>query len=348
MTRAPNGDDQTDAPTDDPPHGHIDCEGLAMGVHDDLSGDEYHADPSLSSTLVRAADKSVDHYLHKLDDDSDSEAMRLGRLVHAAVLEPKRFEAEYIDAHPPERPGDDSWKPKHLETAALLVEHGGIGGGSDFEAVAEHHSKGYTASTYEKYAGKDGFDALVSHYADHDYDPDKDVDSDTLEEVLTIRDSVREHPKVRGGLLSGGHAERSHVWQWGDMPVRARCRPDYCQPFAGGVLLADLKTTSRSLGWWKRRGVWKRRGHQQAAWYTRGVEQTTGKAVTHFVYVVVQTKPPYDVQIVQQPDEALEAGHAANADAVDSIVNYWHDPTQYTGSSKRIETLDFPNWMQGD
>lgn len=331
--------------TDDKPHGHIDRDGLEPGVYDDIPSDEYHDDPSLSSTLIREASKSIDHYLHRLDESPDSSAMRMGRLIHCAVLEPERWQSEYVGAQPPERPGDKSWQDKHLETAALLVEHGGIGGGSDFGAVAEHHSKGYTASTYEKYAGKDGFDALLDHYGSHDYDPDTAVDADTLEEVCRIRDAVREHPKVRGGLLSGGTAEQTHVWQWGDQPVKCRARPDYQQPFGGDRLVVDLKTTGRSLGYWKRRAVWQRRYYQQAAHYVRGVEQTTGETVSHFVFVVVQTEPPYPVEVYRLDREALERGTEANAEAIREIVGYWRDPQKFTGTTKQIETLECPNWI---
>lgn len=326
--------------TDHKPHGHLDRDGLKLGVHDDISETEYHDDPSLSSTLIREASTSIDHYLHALEDDSDSEAMRLGRLVHCAVLEWGRFAKQYLDApEPPVDVGDMYWR--HQETAELMAEGHDAPSISDEIGVKADTVRGYMDDEQE-------VQKLYEFLREYpDYDPDSRPDEETLDEVQRIAESVRQHPKIRGGLLSGGHAERTHVWQWGDWPVRCRARPDYDQPgpVGGGRLLVDLKTTGRSLGYWKRRAVWQRRYHQQAAWYRQAVERTTGETVTGFLFVAVQTKPPYPVEIYQLGADALDRGHEQNAEAVQQIVEYWRDPDRFTGTQQQIETLNCPQWI---
>lgn len=56
--------------------------------------DVYHAGPGVSSTELKEILRSPAHYRATLEAEKDSEALRFGRLVHMAVLEPERFQEE--------------------------------------------------------------------------------------------------------------------------------------------------------------------------------------------------------------------------------------------------------------
>lgn len=74
---------------------------LPIGLVRGMPADEYHADPSVSNTMLSAMNKSPAHCwaLH-LDPNRSSQeptpAMLAGTMTHAAILEPAAFDARYI------------------------------------------------------------------------------------------------------------------------------------------------------------------------------------------------------------------------------------------------------------
>ena len=61
-----------------------------------VPADAYHAGPGISSTGLKELLKSPAHFRAYLEDDRDTDAMRLGRLAHLKLLEPDVFEATCI------------------------------------------------------------------------------------------------------------------------------------------------------------------------------------------------------------------------------------------------------------
>ena len=60
-----------------------------------MTPDEYSALPGVNFSTLKYMDKSPAHYLYALKNPkADTAAMRLGRAVHMAILEPERFELE--------------------------------------------------------------------------------------------------------------------------------------------------------------------------------------------------------------------------------------------------------------
>lgn len=74
--------------------------GIAPGIYYDLSAEEYHADPALSSSGIKTLLKSPLKYWHSspLNPDrksEDSQAMKMGRAFHTMLLEPEKFREEF-------------------------------------------------------------------------------------------------------------------------------------------------------------------------------------------------------------------------------------------------------------
>lgn len=70
------------------------------GVHD-IENDEYHSSMGLSRSALMEFKRSPFHYWHKHLADTDnrvepSSAMVMGNLVHTMVLEPHKFDAEFV------------------------------------------------------------------------------------------------------------------------------------------------------------------------------------------------------------------------------------------------------------
>ena len=72
---------------------------MKPGMYPDISNEDYHAGPGLSSSGVKQILKSPLHYKHQYIDGNKSggsAAMALGTIVHTLVLEPSLFDDEYV------------------------------------------------------------------------------------------------------------------------------------------------------------------------------------------------------------------------------------------------------------
>ena len=69
------------------------------GIYRDISNSEYHSGEGLASSHLRELLRSPLHYITRVNTPSkETPAMKLGTAVHCAILEPERFEIEYIEA----------------------------------------------------------------------------------------------------------------------------------------------------------------------------------------------------------------------------------------------------------
>src|SRR5699024_4433160 len=125
----------------------------------------YHKHPAHGSTAVRAALKSIAHFRHHQATELEpTAAMRLGSAVHCAVLEPERFEVEFI---PPTCPVDvDAMNYRHRDAAKMLAEGATLATIADALRVKE--------ATAAKYLDMPDVQVLAEHYREH---PPKDAPS---------------------------------------------------------------------------------------------------------------------------------------------------------------------------
>lgn len=90
-----------------------------------LTASDYHAHPAISKSQLDMIAKSPAHFKAHLDGEierTETPAMRLGTALHCAVLEPERFELEYVAA--PDF-GDGRTKAAKEAKAAFEAEHAG-------------------------------------------------------------------------------------------------------------------------------------------------------------------------------------------------------------------------------
>ena len=91
------------------------------GVYHNLPAEQYHASPRLSRSRLAAILKSPAHF--QAYAPRATQAMRRGSAIHAAVLEPDRFEHEYV--FPPTDKIDRRTKAGRAEWDAFLAEANG-------------------------------------------------------------------------------------------------------------------------------------------------------------------------------------------------------------------------------
>lgn len=72
---------------------------IKQGIYYDLPNNEYHSCEGISKSSLDLIHRSPAHYIASLESPTEeTPAMILGSAVHAAILEPDRFEEDYIVA----------------------------------------------------------------------------------------------------------------------------------------------------------------------------------------------------------------------------------------------------------
>jgi exodeoxyribonuclease VIII len=157
-------------------------------------------------------------------------------------------------------------------------------------------------------------------------------------QVQAIAESVRNHPRARV-LLSQGQPEVSVFSKLNGTLVK--CRPDWLRD--DGIIV-DLKTTQDASPAEFARSAWKYRYHVQAAFYT-DVCLSAGIAVRSFVFVAVETKPPYLVACYVLNPLDLELGREAYRRDLDTYQRCVYTG-EWPGYSEDIKTLELPAWAR--
>lgn len=119
------------------------------------------------------------------------------------------------------------------------------------------------------------------------------ADVDAAVEAARVQIAVSELPE----LFVGGHAERTLIWR-DDAGVTWRARPDWMPDDTR--ILADLKTTQGSAEpeAWARGPLLAHGCDLQAALGLRGAAALLGPGERTFVFVVLETTPPYALSLV--------------------------------------------------
>ena len=171
----------------------------------------------------------------------------------------------------------------------------------------------------------------------------KIVKEDEFAEIKEMANAVFSHP-VAGPLIESALKEvsafskKDGVW--------TKQRMDFIP--AAERVVGDLKTTkdanpksfSKSIGSY---------GYaQQAAWYIDGARRL-GMDVSRFLYVVVETVPPYLVQIYSLHEGDIELGRKQNEAAFRAILacresNNW--PAYQSGKTPLV--VGMPEWARYD
>lgn len=121
------------------------------------------------------------------------------------------------------------------------------------------------------------------------------------ESIKGMRNAVHSH-RVASQLLESGEAERVYKWTDLDTFAECKCRVDWQND---GVIV-DLKTTDDASASGFARSARRFRYDVQAAFYSDGIEQATGKRPEAFIFIAVEKSPPYGVGIYTINPESIE------------------------------------------
>ena len=221
--------------------------------------------------------------LHALTDKSETtDAMILGSAIHCAILEPERFEREFITL-----PDDAPRRP----------------------TSAQVNAKKPSEDSIKQIAWWKDFDAFA--------DGKTILDKNDLATVMGMKEAVLSHP-LASQMLSGGEAEYSYYSKDPVTGIETKCRPDY---HAGGSLI-DIKSTSDASFEGFAKQIGNLAYHLQAAFYLDVFNQSQGTNYTDFHFIAVENKAPYAVAIYRLDENHIEAGRKAYRKAMDRYAEF--------------------------
>jgi exodeoxyribonuclease VIII len=264
------------------------------GVYD-LPNNTYHSGPGISKSGLDKIHRCPAWFRHCLDNPPEqTAAMRLGSAVHTAVLEPEKFDAEFVVA-----PVVDKRTKKGKEQWAEFCE----------------------AS-----AGKD---VLTGQEG---------------ETIQRIRDAVFAHPAARACLQVPGQAEKSVFWRDSATDELCKCRPDW---WRNDGIIVDLKTTRDAAPESFSKSAYQYRYHVQAGYYMDGLELATGERPRGFVFIAVETAPPYLVSVYAADDQMVLFGQVQYRKDLD-LYAQCKAKNMWPGFPEEVLSLHLPPWAKRD
>lgn len=278
----------------------------APGWYKDLSNDEYHGSAGYSSSQVKKLVEQTPAHLRQSFSDhrEPTPNMQLGTAVHSLVLEPEKFDQDMAVA--PEV--NKRTKAGREEWLAFEAEHAG-------KAII----------TPEQY--------------------------DTARRMA---DSVMAQP-MAAALLSDVVTESSVYWWYRTMDpdddskfrTMLKVRPDaICR---NQSVIIDLKTAVDATITGFQRSIMKYYYHVSAAMYLEGVnqcrpllEEMRHFAYTNFVFICVESTPPYLSAVYDLAPEALDIGKQLYRRALHKLDAAPRE--NWPGLPEEIRVIELPGW----
>lgn len=304
---------------------------MKPGIYEDLPAEEYHASDAVSRSGLTQIERSIDHYREYVANGiGDSKALRTGTAIHTAILEPERFQHEYIDAQIPDECGG---MYQGYKTTAELVSQG-----LDAEKIAKRTKT--KLKTIEKHLERDDVMALIDHYEKFPPGSTPEIEPDELDTALRCRDAVAEHPTA-SQILTDGSPEMSHFWEDTETGILCKCRPDWQR--SDGILV-DVKSASDATPEAFQRSLHRYQYYVQAPFYLDGVSATTGSDYEKFLFIVVETGSVPGVRIYDLDDYAIERGRDDYRRYLDELHKAQTVEDYWTGYPTEIESISLPKW----
>lgn len=170
------------------------------------------------------------------------------------------------------------------------------------------------------------------------------ISSDMLWEIRQMAESVNREPMAV--KLLNGEKEKPFFWTDELTGEQCKCRVDVLNLNLSQPIIVDVKTTENASTDAFIRSAIKYGYDFQAAMYSEGVEKNIDKKPL-FVFVTVEKKPPYAVNILQADELLIKRGF----DLFREFIGTYHWCKEndnwygYMGQSNQINNLALPAWL---
>lgn len=277
------------------------------GWYKGLTDDQYHGSFGFSSSQIKVLLKQTPAHLRQqlTETSEDTAATALGGAVHAMLLQPERYN----------------------DLVAVLPKlnlRSSIDRGVRDDFVAEHAGKSIITDAQKATAER-----MVESVLSHDY-------------ARTLLTDIVPESSVYWWYTSTDLDENGEPFR-----VMTKVRPDALS--IGHPVIVDLKTARDATFTGFQKAILEHGYHVSAAMYQQGINQCTPLleelrhyAYTTFVFVVVESQPPYPVAVYELSPEFLELGKSQFRRAMrilrDARTNDW------PAFPNEIRVIDPPPW----
>lgn len=174
------------------------------------------------------------------------------------------------------------------------------------------------------------------------------IDEETMQTLCDMRDSLYATPFVKK-LINGEH-EKSFFWEDSTCGIPCKCRPDSFGKINGNHIIVDLKTCSDAETSAFMRDSQKFGYDIQAAHYCEGLKQIYGEDFS-FVFIAVEKKPPYAVNILQADEYFLANGLEVRNALLETYkkcveLNEFPGYMGFSEDKNFINTLSVAKWLK--
>lgn len=168
------------------------------------------------------------------------------------------------------------------------------------------------------------------------------IDEYAYERAKAIAASAHAHPLVKELMSVGGDAEVT--MQWEQYGVKCKARVDY---LTSGMML-DLKTCQDASPAGFARQIATFSYHIQAAHYANGFNEITGIELDQFVFIAVESEPPYAVGVYTIDEAGLWSGGKLIKQAAEAYKKALKNKDTLPSYVDRVMTLSLPSYALVD
>lgn len=302
---------------------------MKPGYYPQLSNEQYHAGDGVSKSildLVRKAPALVQWNRAAPRDEERVVAVDVGDALHALLLEPHRFDTEYVaDFKPPAGCINtiDDLKKALGKLGIKAPSAASKGTLTELLLEADPNAPVSDRMREEWAAGLNGRTVLSA---------------EDVRKLQLMRESVLAHPYARMLIESEGDVEPSIYWTDPETGLLCRCRPD--KHVAAHRIVVDVKTTSNMAQF--AASIEDYRYHVQDPFYSDGYAQHFGELPRAFLFLVVSTTRDagrFPVRIFAITPEDREYGRQLMREDLATYAE-----CQRSGIWPGIELITRPKW----
>jgi hypothetical protein len=168
------------------------------------------------------------------------------------------------------------------------------------------------------------------------------------QEVDAIVAAIRTHPTAGPLFAEGtGRPEASLFWTDERTGINRRARIDWLPHQTSGsrLIVPDLKTCRSAKREEFAKSAMDHGYHQQGPFYLDGIKALGLGEDPVFVFVAVEKKPPYLVNVIQLDVVAMRIGASLNRDAIDIYAECVRTG-EWPGYGNEVELASLPYWYE--
>lgn len=160
--------------------------------------------------------------------------------------------------------------------------------------------------------------------------------------VAGVRDSLWSNTATALLLSQLGHTELSGFST--DPETGVTCRHRFDKLLNSGVAI-DLKTTIDARPDAFSRAIYNYNYHVQAAFYADQHEWITGIELADFIFIVVESEPPYATNIYRLSEESIQIGRETYRKALNIYASCRELDTWPAYDTNGIQEISIPQWV---